>query len=148
LTQPAVKQNLEANPSSPEELLVRTINLVRWLLVLPAAAAAGWIVYYVASEITGLLGLEAPHWMWILIKLYAYLLIGFMFTGVGTKVAPDHKDRVTYALLFLCVATGAWIMFTCPDGTPIGITLGVSIVAGAAGYAFRIRGFGPTREYV
>lgn len=128
--------------------MAQSTKFLRWLLVLPAATAAGWIIYFASSELTRLLGVDAPHWAWILVRLYAYLLAGFAFTGVGTKVAPDHKNGVTYTLLFLCVGGGAWIMFSSPYGAAIGITLGVAVVAGAASFAMRIRGFGPTRKYV
>lgn len=123
------------------------MKLLRWILTLPAAVAAAYLCYLAAQELTAALGLEAPHWGWVVIKLYAYLLIGFLFTGVGTKIAPGHKDAASNVLVFLSVAAGAWIMFTCPEGTVIGITLGLAIVAGAAGYGMRMRGFGPTRKY-
>ena len=126
----------------------RTTRILRWLLLLPAAAAAGWVIYVAAGQLIQILDLAPPHWAWILIKLYAYLFIGFLFTAVGTKMAPNHKNGVTYGLLFVCVAVGAWVMFTCPDGVAVGITLGLAIVAGGSGYAIRIRGFGPTRKYV
>lgn len=121
-------------------------KLARWILALPAGVLAGAIVWFAASIGLDAFGIEFPHWLFFLVMAYAWMATGFVFAGTTTKLAPGARTRVAQVMIGVALAGALALTVRGQYGFAAGLAFGFCLLAGAVGYALRLRGFTETIE--
>ena len=119
-------------------------KLARWIFALPAGLLAGAIVWFVASIGLDAFGVEFPHWLFFLVMAYAWMVTGFVFAGTTTKLAPGARTRVAQLMIGLALVGAFALTVRGQYGFAAGLAFGFCLLAGAVGYALRLRGFTET----
>ena len=122
----------------------RLVSLIRWILAAPLAVLAGWLVWIVVAAGLDAFGVEPPDWRFFLVMAYGYLAIGFLAAGVATKMAPGRRATVSLVTVGASLGVALVVALSSPVGLGAGLGFGVSLLAGAVGYALRFRGFTET----
>ena len=117
------------------------VKAVRWVLALPVAFLVASALWFLASAALDAFGVTFPDWRFFLVMAYAYMAAGFVFAGTATKLAPGR--RTTVALAMIGVALGGALVLVLREeyGFAASVVFGLSLLAGAIGYALRLRGF-------
>jgi hypothetical protein len=116
-------------------------RFARWILALPAGLLAGAIVWLSASIVLDVFGVEFPSWLFFLVMAYAWMAAGFVFAGTATKLAPGARTRVAQVMVAISLAGALLIVMRGEYGIAASVVFGLSLLAGAVGYALRLRGF-------
>jgi hypothetical protein len=124
--------------------LDRLVSLIRWILAAPLAVLAGWLVWIVVAAGLDAFGVEPPDWRFFLVMAYGYLAIGFLAAGVATKMAPGRRATVSLVTVGVSLGVALVVALSSPVGLGAGLVFGLSLLAGAVGYALRFRGFTET----
>jgi hypothetical protein len=124
--------------------LDRLVSLIRWILAAPLAVLAGWLVWIVVAAGLDAFGVEPPDWRFFLVMAYGYLAIGFLAAGVATKMAPGRRATVSLVTVGASLGVALVVALSSPVGLGAGLVFGLSLLAGAVGYALRFRGFTET----
>ena len=122
----------------------RLVSLIRWILAAPLAVLAGWLVWIVVAAGLDAFGVEPPDWRFFLVMAYGYLTIGFLAAGVATKMAPGRRATVSLVTVGASLGVALVVALSSPVGLGAGLVFGLSLLAGAVGYALRFRGFTET----
>lgn len=122
----------------------RLVSLIRWILAAPLAVLAGWLVWIVVAAGLDAFGVEPPDWRFFLVMAYGYLAIGFLAAGVATKMAPGRRATVSLVTVGASLGVALVVALSSPVGLGAGLVFGLSLLAGAVGYALRFRGFTET----
>jgi hypothetical protein len=121
--------------------LDRLLHAFRWIVAAPLAILAGWITWIAVAAGLDAFGVGPPDWRFYLLMAYGYLAIGFLVAGVATKMAPARRATVSLVMVGVAMGVGVVVAFSSPVGLAAGIVFGLSLLAGAVGYALRFRGF-------
>lgn len=119
----------------------RLVAVIRWIVAVPAAVATGWLVWLVLAAGLDAFGIEPPDWRFFLVTAYGYLAIGFLVAGVATKMAPGRRATVSLVMVGVSLGVALVLAVSDPVGIAAGLVFGLSLLAGAVGYALRFRGF-------
>ena len=122
----------------------RLVSLIRWILAAPLAVLAGWLAWIVVAAGLDAFGVEPPDWRFFLVMAYGYLAIGFLAAGVATKMAPGRRATVSLVTVGVSLGVALVVALSSPVGLGAGLVFGLSLLAGAVGYALRFRGFTET----
>jgi hypothetical protein len=117
------------------------IRFARWILALPAGLISGALVWFTASMALDAFGIEFPNWLFFLVMAYAWMAAGFVFAGTTTKLAPASRTRVAQLMIGVAFAGALILVLRGEYGIAAGVVFGLSLLAGAVGYALRLRGF-------
>lgn len=117
------------------------LQFLRWILAIPAGLLAGAIVWFAASMALDAFGIEFPNWLFFLVMAYAWMLAGFVFAGTATKLAPGARTRVAQLMIAIALAGALLLVVRGEYGVAASVVFGLSLLAGAVGYALRLRGF-------
>jgi len=124
--------------------LGNVVKAMRWVVALPAAFMTASAVWFLASAGLDAFGVEFPDWRFFLVMAYAYMAAGFVFAGTATKLAPERRTTVALSMIGVSLG-GALILVLRGDyGFAASVIFGMSLLAGAIGYALRLRGFSET----
>ena len=115
------------------------VKVVRWIVALPAAFIAASAVWFVASAALDAFGVGFPDWRFFLV--YAYLAAGFVFAGTATKLVPERRTTVAMSMIGIALGGALILILRGDHGFAAGVIFGLSLLAGAVGYALRLRGF-------
>ena len=127
--------------STPGAPVDRLFAVFRWILAAPVAALAGWLLRHVVAAGLDAFGVEPPDWRFFLVTAYGYLAIGFLVAGVATKIAPCGRAAVSLVMVGVALGVALVLAVSTPVGPAAGFVFGLSLLAGAVGYALRFRGF-------
>jgi hypothetical protein len=119
----------------------RIISFLRWVLALPAGLLAGAVVWFSTSVLLDAFGVEFPNWLFFLVMAYAWMATGFVFAGTATKLAPGARTRVAQLMIAIALAGALLLVLRGEYGVAASVVFGLSLLAGAVGYALRLRGF-------
>lgn len=114
---------------------------VRWLLSLLVAVSGVWLFHGLALWIIRRLAGLPGAWLLTLLAAYGFLVLGFGFGEIVTRIAPGRRYLVAVLLVFGTIIVAARLAL---DGTTQALSatgLGVALVGGAVGHALRRRGF-------
>ena len=117
------------------------VKAVRWVIALPVALLAGSAVWFLASAALDVFGVEFPDWRFFLVMAYAYLAAGFVFAGTATKLAPGRRTTVALSMIGIALGGALILVLRGDHGFAASVIFGLSLLAGAIGYALRLRGF-------
>lgn len=117
------------------------IRVARWLLALPLGLMAGGVVWFVARVGLDALGIEFPNWLFFLVMAYAWMAVGFVCAGTATKLAPGARTRVAQLMIGIALAGAFMLVLRSEHGFAASLAFGLCLLAGAVGYALRLRGF-------
>lgn len=117
--------------------------MLRWVSLLVASAAGAGLVFWLGGFLLDSVFYESLGVIPLLLAAYAALAAGYVFTAVGTRLAPRRRYTVAVGLVFVMVAVAAALMLreSATEGPFPAALLGTSLVVGAFGYALRVRGF-------
>jgi hypothetical protein len=121
--------------------LKHVVKAVRWLLALPVAFLAATAIWFLASAGLDAFGVEFPDWRFFLVMAYAYLAAGFVFAGTATKLAPARRTTVALSMIGIALGGALILILRGDHGFAASVIFGLSLLAGAIGYALRLRGF-------
>jgi hypothetical protein len=121
--------------------VIHLLRFARWILAVPAGLMAGAIVWFAASIALDAFGIEFPNWLFFLVMAYAWMAAGFVFAGTATKLAPAARTRVAQLMIAIALAGALLLVLRGEYGVAAGVVFGLSLLAGAVGYALRLRGF-------
>lgn len=128
-------------PRLRRSALEHLVKAVRWVLALPLAFLAASAIWFLASAGLDAFGVDFPDWRFFLVMAYAYMAAGFVFAGTATKLAPERRSTVALSMIGIALG-GALILVLRGDyGFAASVIFGLSLLAGAIGYALRLRGF-------
>jgi hypothetical protein len=113
----------------------------RWVLALPLAAFAGWLIWLAVSAGLDAFGVGPPDWRYFLVTAYGYLAIGFLVAGIATKLAPRRRSAVSLVMVGIALGVAFVLALSDRNGGAADLVFGLSLLAGAVGYAVRLRGF-------
>lgn len=117
------------------------VKAVRWVAALPVALLAGSAVWLLASAALDAFGVEFPDWRFFLVMAYAYMAAGFVFAGIATKLAPGRRTTVALSMIGIALGGALILVLRGDHGFAANVIFGLSLLAGAIGYALRLRGF-------
>ena len=117
------------------------VKAVRWVAALPVALLAGSAVWLLASAALDAFGVGFPDWRFFLVMAYAYLAAGFVFAGTATKLAPGRRTTVALSMIGIALGGALILVLRGDHGFAASAIFGLSLLAGAIGYALRLRGF-------
>ena len=117
------------------------LRFLRWILAIPAGLLAGAIVWFAASMALDAFGIEFPNWLFFLVMAYAWMAAGFVFAGTATKLAPGARTRFAQLMIAIALAGALLLVVRGQYGLAASVVFGLSLLAGAVGYALRLRGF-------
>ena len=117
------------------------VKVVRWIVALPAAFIAASAVWFVASAALDAFGVGFPDWRFFLVMVYAYLAAGFVFAGTATKLVPERRTTVAMSMIGIALGGALILILRGDHGFAASVIFGLSLLAGAVGYALRLRGF-------
>lgn len=117
------------------------VKAVRWVAALPVALLAGSAVWFLASAALDAFGVTSPDWRFFLVMAYAYLAAGFVFAGTATKLAPGRRTTVALSMIGIALGGALILVLRGDHGFAASVIFGLSLLAGAIGYALRLRGF-------
>lgn len=117
------------------------VKAVRWAIALPVALLTGSAVWFLASATLDVFGVEFPDWRFFLVMAYAYLAAGFVFAGTATKLAPGRRTTVALSMIGIALGGALILVLRGDHGFAASVIFGLSLLAGAIGYALRLRGF-------
>ncbi len=117
------------------------VKAVRWAIALPVALLTGSAVWFLASAALDVFGVEFPDWRFFLVMAYAYLAAGFVFAGTATKLAPGRRTTVALSMIGIALGGALILVLRGDHGFAASVIFGLSLLAGAIGYALRLRGF-------
>ncbi len=117
------------------------VKVVRWVVALPAAILAAGFIWFLASASLDMFGVNFPDWQFFLVMAYAYLAAGFVFAGTATKLAPDRRTTVALSMIGVALGVALLLVLRGDHGFAASVIFGLSLLAGAIGYALRLRGF-------
>ena len=117
------------------------VKAVRWAIALPVALLTGSTVWFLASAALDVFGVEFPDWRFFLVMAYAYLAAGFVFAGTATKLAPGRRTTVALSMIGIALGGALILVLRGDHGFAASVIFGLSLLAGAIGYALRLRGF-------
>jgi len=121
--------------------LEHVVKAVRWAIALPVALLTGSAVWFLASAALDVFGVEFPDWRFFLVMAYAYLAAGFVFAGTATKLAPGRRTTVALSMIGIALGGALILVLRGDHGFAASVIFGLSLLAGAIGYALRLRGF-------
>jgi len=121
--------------------LEHVVKAVRWAIALPVALLTGSAVWFLASATLDVFGVEFPDWRFFLVMAYAYLAAGFVFAGTATKLAPGRRTTVALSMIGIALGGALILVLRGDHGFAASVIFGLSLLAGAIGYALRLRGF-------
>lgn len=122
----------------------QVFKFARWILALPAGIFAGAVIWFAASIGLDAFGIEFPSWLFFLVMAYAWMGTGFVFAGTTTKLAPGARTRVAQVMIGVALAGAIALTVRGQYGFAAGLAFGFCLLAGAVGYALRLRGFSET----
>jgi len=117
------------------------VKAIRWIVALPAAFIAASAVWFVASAALDAFGVGFPDWRFFLVMVYAYLAAGFVFAGTATKLVPERRTTVAMSMIGIALGGALILILRGDHGFAASVIFGLSLLAGAVGYALRLRGF-------
>jgi hypothetical protein len=117
------------------------VKAVRWVFAVPIAFLAGGAIWLLASASLDAFGVEFPDWRFFLVMAYAYLAAGFVFAGTATKLAPERRSTVALSMIGIALGGALILVLRADYGFAASVIFGLSLLAGAIGYALRLRGF-------
>jgi hypothetical protein len=117
------------------------VKAVRWIVALPAAFLAAYTVWFLAGAALDAFGINFPDWRFFLVTAYAYLAAGFVFAGTATKLAPARRAIVALSMIGIALGGALVLVLRGDHGFAASVIFGLSLLAGAIGYALRLRGF-------
>ena len=117
------------------------VKAVRWVLALPLAFLSGSAILFLDSAGLDAFGVYFPDCRFLLVIAYAYMAAGFVFAGTATKLSTELRSTVALSMIGIALG-GALILVLRGDyGFAASVVFGLSLLAGAIGYALRLRGF-------
>lgn len=119
----------------------RLVKSVRWFVALPAGVLAAVAIWLLASVALDMFGKSFPDWRFLLVMAYAHIAAGFVFAGTVTKIAPDRRTKVALAMIGVALGAALLLLFRGDYGFGANLVFALSLLAGAIGYALRLRGF-------
>jgi hypothetical protein len=114
---------------------------LRALAALTIAPVVAWSLHSLFIEVQALLQLTEPDWRFFLTSIYGNLIVGFVLAGVAAKFTPSLNRAFVRLTLLGSVLVGVLAALASDYGMTIEVVLGIALVAGAAGYGMRLRGF-------
>lgn len=117
------------------------VKAVRWVIALPAAFLAASAIWFLAGAALDAFGINFPDWRFFLVMAYAYLAAGFVFAGTATKLAPARRTIVALSMIGIALGGALVLVVRGDHGFAASAIFGLSLLAGAIGYALRLRGF-------
>lgn len=141
-TGPGIRNTFEAFVPYPRRTgLGHLFKAVRWVIALPMAFLAASAIWFSASAALDAFGVDFPDWRFFLVMAYAYLAAGFVFAGTATKLAPARRTTVALSMIGIALGGALVLVFRGDHGFAASVIFGLSLLAGAIGYALRLRGF-------
>lgn len=120
------------------------MRLARWILLLPCAAASGYLAYFVGGFVNNLSillysGRPPSGWVAIFVDTAAHMYMGAASTYIGMRIAPRHRKAVAASItgLWLLLA-GASILATILGGMYAAITPTIGVVVGSVGLTISV----------
>lgn len=111
------------------------MNVVRWILLLPAAVLAYFVVGYCAIYILqDTLGVSLVGVWFYVIQFIRGWIAGYASAVVCGSIAPDRKVWSVWALMGFCASVGVALLFVLG----IGWTLGLSVLGSLGGMWYAI----------
>lgn len=121
--------------------MVTSRRAIRWVFALFTALLGALLfpalALWLGRRFDGLPG----AWLPTLVGAYGFLICGFGFAYIVTRIAPGRRYLVSVSLVFVTVVVAAAIALSEAPGALSATVLGGALVAGAAGHALRRRGF-------
>jgi hypothetical protein len=82
------------------------LKVLRWILVLPAAAICGYLAYFVGGFVNNLtivlfLGAQLEGWLKVSADFMAHMYLGAAFTYSAVRIAPSLPKHVAFVALTL-----------------------------------------------
>ena len=114
---------------------------LRALAALTIAPVVAWSLHSLFIEAQAFLRLTEPDWRFFLTSIYGNLIVGFVLAGVAAKFTPSLNRAFVRMTLLGSVLVGVLAALVSDYGLAIEVVLGIALVAGAAGYGLRLRGF-------
>ncbi len=119
----------------------RPLKAVRWGLVLGLASTGGWLAYVLAGRLVDVLGGGSDDWRLVLLVTYGFILFGYVFAALVTRIAPTRRYTVAVSLVFVTLLVAAALALEGGEGSLAAAVFGVGLVIGSVGFALRLRGF-------
>ena len=91
-----------------EESKTKLLNVIRWLLFLPASVLGAWLAYIIFSWMNHTIPVFNADNLWNkIIDLVAQFIMGAAFVGIGTSIVPKGNKIVAIILCsIMCLICG------------------------------------------
>jgi hypothetical protein len=105
------------------------------------ASTGGWLAYVLAGRLVDVLGGGSDDWRLVLLVTYGFILFGYVFAALVTRIAPTRRYTVAVSLVFVTLLVAAALALEGGEGSLAAAVFGVGLVIGSVGFALRLRGF-------